>query len=77
MCITAIALFLLDRWTAATIATMLTTFVLLALSANVAWLGIGYSLRALVSDERSMAVFNATMTVLLVVSIIPVRMRYQ
>ena len=76
MCITAIALFLPDGWSAATISAMVVTFALLALPANVAWAGIGQSLRTLVSDERRMRVFNSIMAVLLVLSIVPVWLPY-
>ncbi|WP_299794457.1 LysE family translocator [uncultured Marivita sp.] len=72
MCITAVALFLPVGWSPATIMLMVITFVLLGLPSNVAWAGIGQSLRKLVSDERRMRVFNLVMAVLLVLSIIPV-----
>jgi len=72
MCITAVSLFLPDGWSAVTIAAMVATFVLLGLPANVAWAGVGQSLRALVSDERRMRAFNSVMAVLLVLSIVPV-----
>lgn len=77
MCITAVALFLPEGWSPAIIAAMVFTFALMGLPANIAWAGVGHSLRALVCDERRMRVFNAIMAVLLVLSIIPVWMPYR
>lgn len=77
MCITAVALFLPDGWSAATIAVMVATFAVLGLPANIAWAGIGQSLRKLVSDERRMQAFNAIMAVLLLLSIVPVWLQYR
>lgn len=76
VCVTAVAQFLPDGWSAATIAVMVATFVLMGMPENVGWAGLGQSLRTLVSDNRRMQVFNAIMAVLLLRSIVPVWLPY-
>lgn len=77
MCITAVALFMPEGWSPAVIVIMVVTFVLMGLSANIAWAGVGQSLRTLISDDRRMRRFNALMAVLLVLSIVPVWMPHR
>jgi threonine/homoserine/homoserine lactone efflux protein len=72
MAITAIALYLPQGWTPATIALMASVFVLVAFPANMAWAGAGQALRALVADAGRMRLFNMVMAALLVLSILPV-----
>ncbi len=77
MGITAIALFLPQDWTGATLANIVLIFMFLGLPASVAWAGIGQSLTVLVSDERRMRIFNSAMVMLFVFSIVPVWMPYK
>lgn len=77
MGITAISLYLPVGWGAATLALMVSTYIVLGMPANMAWAGAGQMLRAFVSDTRRMRIFNAVMAALLLLSILPVWMSGQ
>lgn len=72
MCITAVALFLPQTWTFATIALMSGIFVLVGFPANMAWAGAGQMLKPVVADPARMRIFNIAMASLLVLSILTV-----
>ncbi|MBO6526648.1 LysE family translocator [Erythrobacter sp.] len=72
MCITTISLFLPRDWDIGTLGSMVGAFVVLGAPANIAWAGLGRSLRSILSDAKRLRLFNMSMAALLILSIAPV-----